>query len=596
MARWHRLSAASRETLWRSLQTLNATRIVIAMVLLLYLSFDGRGAHPAAQHQDVEAGIAYLLCALLFGMLTVVWRRRFLLQLGAQVALDIAVISLLYVGAGGARSGLAILYLFPLAGAAILAPRLLALFAVALVTLFLIGESAFQALIGDGETALLQSGVSGAAFFAAVLLLSRLAARLIGQEELAARRGADLDVQQAINHIVMADVGDGILVAAASGQVLTSNPAARRMLGLAGEGGEFTLASQAALAPIAHAFDAWLALAPDSAVGAGRAAFVTVRPQPEAGPGGAALLRSVRPDLAAHLKLRFARVDTPNQADGRCVIFLQDVTAIENQAQQLKLASMGRLTASIAHEVRNPLSAIGHATALLAEDLAGPGHARLLKIVSDNVARVNRMVEDILQLSRKVQPHAEPLALGVFLAEIRTEFLETHALPEALVWLDAHGNANNNGNGTGTGNGNAAVRFDALHLREVVVNLLNNAIRYASGAPASIRLFVVADGPGRMALHVQDDGPGISAEVRAHLFEPFYTTSSKGTGLGLYLARELCLNNDAMLDYEYRFDPGAFGEHQASGRFVITFAQPPAPAGIAGTAGSASPATEKALP
>jgi two-component system, NtrC family, sensor histidine kinase PilS len=120
----------------------------------------------------------------------------------------------------------------------------------------------------------------------------------------------------------------------------------------------------------------------------------------------------------------------------------------------------------------------------------------------------------------------------------------------------------------------APVRFDALHLREVVVNLLTNAVRYASGKERSIRIDVVTDALGRMELHVQDDGPGITPEVRSHLFEPFYTTSSKGTGLGLYLARELCLNNDAMLDYEYRFDANVTGAYKASGRFVITFAQP----------------------
>ncbi len=120
------------------------------------------------------------------------------------------------------------------------------------------------------------------------------------------------------------------------------------------------------------------------------------------------------------------------------------------------------------------------------------------------------------------------------------------------------------------------MRFDPLHLREVLVNLLNNAMRYASGRPASIRIFLVADAAGRRELHVQDDGPGITPEVRAHLFEPFYTTSSKGTGLGLYLARELCLNNDAKLDYEYRFDAVArWAPRKASGRFVITFAQLP---------------------
>jgi two-component system sensor histidine kinase PilS (NtrC family) len=242
------------------------------------------------------------------------------------------------------------------------------------------------------------------------------------------------------------------------------------------------------------------------------------------------------------------------------VVFMQDVSAIENQAQQLKLASMGRLTASIAHEVRNPLSAIGHATALLAEDLHGPAEVRLLKIVGDNVARVNRMVEDILQLSRKVQPNGEPVQLASFLAELKAEFCETHGLADDIVYLGDPGTS--------------AVRFDPLHLHEVLLNLLNNAVRYASREPGSIRIFPALDAAGRIELHVQDDGPGITPEVRAHLFEPFYTTSSKGTGLGLYLARELCLNNDAKLDYEYRFDPTAMGPRRASGRFVISFSQP----------------------
>jgi two-component system sensor histidine kinase PilS (NtrC family) len=559
MARWQALSVESRETFWRSLQTLNATRIVIAAVLLIYLSIDNRMPRPAGQFMYAETCIAYLILALMFGMLTVYWRRRFMLQLAGQIALDLCVISLLYVASGGARSGLGILYLFPLAGAAILAPLLLALFSASLATLFLIGESVYQALLHNGDTPLLQSGVYGASFFAVVLLVSRLAAKLIGQEELAARRGTDLRIQQAINQIVMADVGDGILVVGRDGRVFTGNRAARNMLGLAGADSGYTLGEVGALAPIADAFAAWL-LQPCAPAGAGpqHAAVVTIKPH-QGAPGQApAPALSARPDLAAHLKLRFARV-TPDEAAERCVIFLQDVSAIENQAQQLKLASMGRLTASIAHEVRNPLSAIGHATSLLAEDLDSPTHARLLKIVGDNVARVNRMVEDILQLSRKVQPHAEPVRLDAFLAELRSEFQETHALADDIVWLGGAG---------------GQVRFDALHLREVLLNLLNNSVRYASGTPGSIRLFVVTDSAGRMELHVQDDGPGITPAVRAHLFEPFYTTSSKGTGLGLYLARELCLNNQAMLDYEYRFDPNAFGLRKASGRFVITFAQP----------------------
>jgi two-component system sensor histidine kinase PilS (NtrC family) len=567
VARWPTLSAGSRATFWRSLQTFTVTRIVIAVVLLLYLSVDLGRARPAGSGY---AGIcsAYLAGALLFAWLARFRRHRFLLQLGAQVLADIAFISLLYLDAGGTRSGFGLLYLFPLAGAAILAPLLMALFSAALATLFVLGESTWH-IFRFEDPPLMQAGISGAAFFALVLVVNRLAAKLIRQEELAAQRGADLRIQQAIYRIVVDDVDDGILVLGRDGFVFSGNPAARRMLGLdadGGEGGGFRLAEVAAFEPVAHSFEAWIAGCRGAATGSAAAG--------DAAADTAALADVVmikrwhelegavrgRLDQPVRLKLRFARVDTPDGAVERSVIFMQDVSAIENQAQQLKLASMGRLTASIAHEVRNPLSAIAHATALLAEDLHGPAETRLLRIVNDNVGRVNRMVEDILKLSRKVQPNGTPVALDAFLAELRAEFTEIHGLAEGMVWIGAAGAGDSGGR---------SVRFDALHLREVLVNLLGNAVRYASGKPASIRVFPVPDATGRIELHVQDDGPGITPEVRAHLFEPFYTTSSKGTGLGLYLARELCLNNGAMLDYEYRIDDSAGGA--AGGRFVITF-------------------------
>ncbi|MES2742509.1 MAG: ATP-binding protein [Pseudomonadota bacterium] len=546
------LSAPSRETLWRSLQTLNVTRIVIAVVLLLYLVFNGRGWQDAGMGGYALICGVYVALSAAFASLTLGWRQRFLPQLCTQIAVDIIVISLLYLDAGGARSGLAILYLFPLAASAILAPLVLALFSAALVTLFMLGLSAYEMMSFDSDRAALQSGLYGAAFFAAVLVLSRLAARLLRQEELAVQRGTALAVQQAINRLVIADMGDGILVVGPEGQVHTGNPAAQQMLGLAGFDLPHRLGDTVALQPIAQAHAEWLK------DGTRSAAFVTIKPYNDSALPGMTGSWSGRRELAAHLKVRFATVDTSALGAERGVIFLQDVTAIENQAQQLKLASMGRLTASIAHEVRNPLSAIGHATALLSEDAHQPVQLRLLKIIADNVARVNRMVEDILQLSRKVQVHQEPLALDAFLAELKTEFQDTHGLGPNTVVLDD--------------TGGAEVRFDSLHLREVLINLLTNAVRYASGRPGSIHVFLIRD-PASMELHVQDDGPGILPEVRAHLFEPFYTTSSKGTGLGLYLARELCLNNSAMLDYEYRFDTGtnADGSQLASGRFVITF-------------------------
>src|SRR5450830_414338 len=517
------LSAHARDTFWRSLQTLNGTRVVIALVLLVYYSLDGAGLRTAGDLRHATVCGTYLALAVGFALAGAWYRRRFMVQLLAQVACDLAVISLLYAAGGGVRSGLAILYLFPLAGCAILA-------------------------------ALLLAGLFGAAFFAAVLVVNRMAARLIGQEELAVQRGIEIGAQQAVNRLIMSHAGDGIVIVGPDGQIHAGNPAAQQMLGVAGALG-LRLGALPSLHAIAQAYEDWRL---DSAQST---AFVTIKPYTDPAMQDMTTAWDGRRDLAAPLKLRFAAAETGEAGIERNVIFLQDVTAIENQAQQLKLASMGRLTASIAHEVRNPLSAIGHATSLLAEDLNTPVHLRLLKIVGDNVARVNRMVEDILQLSRKAHSHGEPLALAQLVAELKSEFDEVHGLAGEVLDIGRVGAV--------------SVRFDPLHLREVLLNLLGNAVRYASREPSSIRLFVVAASGRPLELHVQDDGPGISPEVRAHLFEPFYTTSSKGTGLGLYLARELCLNNEAMLDYEYRFDLATAGAgRSSSGRFVITFARP----------------------
>lgn len=535
----------SRETFWRTLQTFNVTRVVIALVLLLYLVFNAKRAFPTGeQWLYLAVCLVYLVLAIGFALLAMYYQRRFLLQLLTQIALDMTVVSLLYLLAGGAKSGLAILYLFPLAGCAILAPLVWSLFFVSGATLLLLAESVYQLMQSDADASISQAGLYGAAFFVAVLIINRLAAKLIKQEELAQRQGMALQLQQAINRLVIADMGDGILVLSPDGTMLMANPAAERMLGIVipDADARFKLVEVVFLVPLADAFFHWRTRSVSAMdAGDGNAAFVTIKQGRE---------------QAAHLKLRFARVGVAGIEDERVVVFLQDVTEIENQAQQLKLASMGRLTASIAHEVRNPLSAISYAASLLGEDNVNSAQRRLLTIVGDNVARLNRMIEDILRLSRKAQSSGEPLRLSQFLQETLAEFRETHALTPGLIELvDMDG---------------WQVRFDPMHLREVMVNLLSNAVRYASGQAGSIQVRVLPALASRLELHVQDDGPAIAPEVRSHLFEPFYTTSNKGTGLGLYLARELCLNNGAMLDYEYHMEEFQNGEVRAGGRFVVT--------------------------
>ena len=556
-------SATAREAFWRTLQTFSITRVVIAFVLLAFIGINIIRGGATELFLDWKTCLTYLVLAIIAMGVTVYFQRRFMVQLIAQVACDIIAISILYFAAGGGKSGLAILYLFPLAGCAIMVPLLLALFFVSLVTFVLLSESIYQLLHSLPDASPTRAGLYGAVFFAAIYVINRLAGRLIKQEDLAAQRGRDLRMQEAINRLVIADMGDGILVVGPQTEVFASNPAVERMIGLLAFSGpaQFKLTDIPSLAPIANAFFAWRARGRSPQVEA-PAAFVVIK-------HGADLralhavhrdqgLNHVRHQHVAHFKLRFAAVETAAVPEGRTVIFLQDVSEIENQAQQLKLASMGRLTASIAHEVRNPLSAISHAASLLREEITDPTQSRLLSIVGDNVIRLNRMIEDILKLSRKAHVHSEPIALAPFIAEILSEFRGTHATSPGLIFA--------------TGMDHFQVRFDPLHLREVVVNLLSNALRYASGADGSIRIMVLSPKSNRLELHVQDDGPAITSEVRAHLFEPFYTTSSKGTGLGLYVARELCLNNGAMLDYEYRMDTTAQGADEPSGRFVITFA------------------------
>lgn len=533
----------SRDTLWRTLQTFNVTRIAIAVVLLAYLSINARQGfwlYDGFLYRETCA--VYLALAVGFAGVTAWRKRRLLLQLSAGIVADLLMITILYVAAGGARSGLAILYLFPLAGSAVLAPMLLALFFAALVALAMLLESAYQLLNFPSDSTISQAGLYGGAFFAAVYVLNRLAGRLIRQEQLAIEHRAGLQVQQAINQLVIADMGDGVMVTGRDTTIFTVNPAAERMLGLGREndGHRSRLDNIAWLAPVADAYVSW----ERSAAGVAPA-FVVLKPAEGS---------------TVHLRLRFASIGTAGDANERVVIFLQNVSEIEDRAQELKLASMGRLTASIAHEVRNPLSAIGHAGSLLGEDATDPVQRRLVHIINDNVGRLDRMIEDILRLSRKAQPGNDPVRLATLVPELVEEFRDAHALRPGLIHVGPLGEGR--------------VLFDPLHLREVVVNLLSNAMRYASGRDASIRLFIVTDAARRQELHVQDDGAAITPEVRAHLFEPFYTTSSKGTGLGLYLARELCMNNGAMLDYEYRSDSWNQIPAEASGRFVITLATP----------------------
>ena len=221
------------------------------------------------------------------------------------------------------------------------------------------------------------------------------------------------------------------------------------------------------------------------------------------------------------------------------VIFVEDVGRMRAQAQQMKLVALGRLTASIAHEIRNPLSSIGHAADLIREggpDADRAGDERLLKIISDNVHRLDRMVQEVLYLNRRDRAQPETIDPAPWFANFAHQFCDAEKVPEDAVDVQVRTTQR--------------MLFDKQHLDQVLWNLVRNAWRHGRKRAGSVRIMVSASPmPGLLTIDVFDDGPGVAAEAKPHLFEPFFTTDAQGTGLGLYIARELAEGNSARIEY-----------------------------------------------
>ncbi len=527
---------------WVSLRYFSLSRLVVVSLLLLTLVLSGGVGEFGQADPDLfqRTAVTYGVFGLMFSYLAMTQNRRFYLQLVGQLVLDLTAITFLMHASGGVRGGIGVLYLLPIAGAAVLSPALLAAGFAAASTITILGETLIRNFAGEPNSAsTLQAGLYGIACFAIALVINRLAARLIAQQEIAKRRGMDLERQIEINRVVVADMQDGVLILAEDGSPSALNPAAARMLrvsnpdNLVRQGWRDHPAGKR----IHDHFLAWRARPTTTA----ETFELTVGEDED----DSADLGNER------LRARFVSAQNDEAAAGH-VVFLEDLQRVDERAQQLKLASMGRLTASIAHEIRNPLAAISHASALLSEGISDKPERRLLSIVQDNTRRLDRIVENILQLSRRGPVQADAVVLDAFLTEVIDEFCRDHGFPAGAIDTSIYARP--------------ILYFNRDHLRQVLMNLLQNASRHASGADASVSLVVVPVMPTeprgarnrgivtpreveRIELIVQDDGAGIDAETRRHLFEPFFTTHHRGTGLGLYLARELCLANGATLGY-----------------------------------------------
>ncbi len=499
------------EVYWRSLRYFNLFRLSMAGTFSVAYALFGAINTFGAYYPSLfyATSITYVFFAILMIVPIDIRWPRFNLLLSAQVSADILFIVLLMHASGGIQSGLGLLLLGPLVATGMVSRGRLAMFHAAMASIALLLEQTFQVLMLGGSTRdYLQTSLTSMGFFAIAGLAFVLTKRLAATENLAQKQSIDLANLAQVNQLVIQDMQDGVLVVDEQGRVRQHNGEAEKLLGKP-QAIWNRLILNDYFPALSICLQRWLA-----------------------DPSNDRFELTV-PVTGRRIQARFTAIGWDEVLGA--VIFLEDLSLMQERAQQLKLAALGRLTANIAHEIRNPLSAINHATELLLEEPDKDAtQARLLQIIHDNTHRLDRMVQDVLQLNRRDRATPEVLDLDVTLRQFVEFFCQAEKIPTGSVVLE--------------GEESLSVCFDRQHLDQVLWNLCRNAWRFCRQQEGSIRLNLALSG-NIVQLDVSDDGPGVAEALRGQLFEPFFTTDSTGTGLGLYIARELCDANGAMLGY-----------------------------------------------
>jgi len=396
------------------------------------------------------------------------------------------------------------------AGALLLPPRLAGLFA-ALATLGVIGQSFVGRLIESEDRSLVEYGLYGFGYFATALLCFALGKQMRETEALAERRGTDLANLSQINELIIRRMKTGVLVVDDTNRVHLWNESAWALLGNP-EPKERDLGG---LAPeLSRRLYHW-------------------RTTRKLDNTSVALAEDV-PEVIP----RFTQLASHD--DSNVLIFLDDTSLLSRRAEQLTLTTRGRLSASIAHEIRNPLAAIRYSAQLLAEsETMEEEDKRMVEIVNNHCSRVNEIVENILQLSRRERSRPESLDLSRWVTHFVEDYKESNDLGKDQLRAVTQPQQ-------------VEALADSQQLQQVIWNLVQNALRYGRLPDEPARVAVIArlgGDRGPPLIEVIDRGPGIPPKVAAQIFEPFFTTHEFGTGLGLYLARQMCEANQATLEY-----------------------------------------------
>lgn len=437
--------------------------------------------------------------------------------LAGSLIIDIFAITLLTYSSGGMISGLGLLLLVTVASGSILIRGRISTFLAAVAALSLIYSELYLTLsLDDAANQFVQTGILGAILFATSIFIQTLTNRIYKAAVLADKQASDITDLEKLNNEIIQRMRTGVVVVNAEQQIVSMNSAARKIL---------LPALQIDQDEEEHPYKIPLALSEQLELWK-----INSKRQPQP---------IVIPNSTRQVQLNFAFLNPESDSD--VLIFLEDNRQIVQRVRQMKLASLGRLTASIAHEVRNPLGAISHASQLLSESVTvTDDDKRMIEIILDHCSRVNLIIEDVLDASRHDDTTADLIDLEAWLTKFIESYRETHELCDEIKFEAV--------------TPNVKIKVIQGQLEQVLNNLFDNGLRYSHKQTDSATLLVQTgivnrDGDEQPYLHIIDDGPGIDEEDESLLFEPFHTTESSGTGLGLYISKELCEANQSQLVY-----------------------------------------------
>ena len=518
---------------WRVLTLVNLFRLLVAVLLtVMFLTITPRRVGQAYPDLFVGTISAYFAYALL--SIATVKRRwpEVSIQTMAGLCVDVIAIAALTYASGGTTSGLASLLVLPIGALSFLVRQRLALMFAAIATLAVLVQQTLTALAAGAESSdFASAGIVGALIFIVTLGVGPLARNLRESEERVRQREVDVANLAELNQFIVQHLRESILVVDAHDTIRLINESAALLLNGASvpQGTPLGEVSPRLL----YLLESWRRRSDDWHL---------------------TTMTMLASDGGTMVQPHFVSLDSSGK--GPTLVFLEDTTLIVERVQQSKLAALGRLSASIAHEIRNPVGAMSHAAQLLAEAPSlSTQERRLTDIITNNGERVSTIINNVLQLSRRDQTRPERIELNAWLGEFLAEFRQTSEVDERGIRFDPVGELD--------------VRVDPSHLYQLLWNLCENALKYGrrDDNDASVELrtgrIQTSDRP---FLEIIDRGPGIAQADAERIFEPFFTGSKGGTGLGLFIARELAQCNRATLIYEPRTGGGSV--------FRVVFADP----------------------